>query len=99
VDDGLRQDLGDHAVEELAVLDVADEGVDVAPGDLAPGVDTVGEAADRGQRVGSVLVMPAAASEVVDEEDVVPAGRESHRRGPPEVAIAAEDQDSHGGAA
>ena len=49
--------------------------------------------------VGSVLVMPPAAGEVVDDEDVVPAGRESHRRGPPQVAIAAEDQDSHGGAA
>ena len=46
-----------------------------------------------------VLVMPAAAGEVVDDEDLVAAGREAHRRGPAEVAVAAEDQDPHGGAA
>jgi hypothetical protein len=98
VHDRVGQHLGHDAVEELALFDVADEGVDLAAGDLMPRVDAVGEARDRGQGVGSVLVMPPAAGEVVDDEDVVPTGRESHRRGPPQVAIAAEDQDSHGGA-
>ena len=64
------------------VGDVADEGVDLLPGDLAPGVDAVSKARwASGSR--SMLVMPAAAGEVVDEEDVVPARRETHRGRPP----------------
>ena len=35
MDDRLGQGLGDHRVEELAVLDRADEGRDLVAGDLA----------------------------------------------------------------
>ena len=53
------------------------------------------ERADRGQRVGRVLDVPAAAGEVVDDGDLVPAGRESHRGRPPQVPVATQDQDAH----
>ena len=51
--------------------------------------------ADRRQRVGAVLLVPAAAGEVVDDGDLVAAGREAHRRRPAEIAVAPEDEDAH----
>ena len=70
-------------------------GTDLAAGDLAPGVDPLGERADRRQRVGRLLVVPAAAREVVDDEDLVAARGEPHRGRPAEVAVTAEDEDPH----
>jgi hypothetical protein len=49
VDDDLRQELPDDAVEELAVLDVAHVGGDLAAGELTPGIDPLGQGADRGE--------------------------------------------------
>ena len=50
---------------------------------------------DRGQRVGRVLGVPAPPREVVDDGDLVPAGREAHRGRPAEVPVTAQDQDPH----
>ena len=96
VDDGLGQGLGDHAVEELAVLDVADERHDVAARNLAPRLDPLRQRADRRERVGRLLVVPAAPREVVDDEDLVTARREAHRGRPAEVSVTAQDEDPHG---
>ena len=51
VDDRLRTGVGEDAVEELRVLDGADEGTDLVPRHVAPGVDAIVERGDRGQRV------------------------------------------------
>ena len=96
VDDRLGQHVGDDLVEELAVVDVADHRLDVAPRDLPPGLDPLAERGDRGQRVRRVLVVPATAGEVVDDEHLVAPRGEPHGGGPAEVAVATEDQDAHG---
>src|SRR3954468_812465 len=95
VDDRLGRRLGDDLVEEVAVLDGADVAADLLAGDLVPGGDPLVEAPDRGQRVGAVFGVPAAAGEVVDDGDFMAAGREAERRRPAEVAVAPEDEDSH----
>ena len=95
MDDRLGAGLGDDLVEEVAVLDGADVAADLLAGDLAPGVDPLVEVADRGQRVGAVLPVPAAAGEVVDDRDLVAAGREPQGRRPAQVAVAPENENAH----
>ena len=60
-----------------------------------PGLDPLGQRADRRQRVGRVLGVPAAAGEVVDDGDLVPARGEAHRGRPAEIPVTPEDQDPH----
>ena len=50
---------------------------------------------DRDQRIGAGLLVGAAPEVVVDDVHLVAAIREPHRRGPPEVPVAAEDEDAH----
>ena len=95
VDDRLGQGLGDHPVEEVAVLDRPDEGADLLAAHLVPGLDAIVQRADRGQRAGRVLDVPAPPGEVVDDGDLVAASRESHRGRPPEIPVAPQDQDPH----
>src|SRR5215213_6426809 len=97
VDDHLGLGLGDDLFEEVAVLDGADVAADLLAGDLAPGGDPLVELPDGGQRGGAVFGVPAAAGEVVDDRDFVPASREAERGRPPEIAVAPEDEDSHEG--
>ena len=96
VDDRLGQRLGDHPVEEVAVLDRSHEDADLVAAHLVPGLDPVDQGANRGQRAGRVLDVPAPAREVVDHGDLVAARREPHRGGPSEVPVTSQDQDSHG---
>jgi hypothetical protein len=95
VDDGLGAGLGDDRVEELAVLDGADIAADPLAGDLLPGVDAGVELADRRQRAGAGFLQPATAGEVVDDGDLVSAGRKPEGGRPAQVAVAPEDQYSH----
>ena len=95
VDDRFRSDLGDHLVEEVAVLDGADVAADLLTGDLTPGVDPLLEVADRGQRGAAVLSVPAAAGEVVENRHLVIAGREPQGRRPAQVAVAPKDENAH----
>jgi hypothetical protein len=94
VHDALGQELTDHAVEEVAVLEVADVRRQLASGDLAPRLDAVRQRADRRQRVGRPLKVPAPAGEVVDDRDFVPARGKMQRGGPPEVAVTAQNQET-----
>ena len=73
VDDRLRTDVGEHPVEELGVLDRADEGADlVARRPRArPRSGRSSDAIGVSEPVG-VLDMPAATGEVVDDRDLVP---------------------------
>ena len=50
---------------------------------------------DRNQRVGADFLVRAPPQVVVDDVDLVAAVGEPHRGRPPEVAVAAQDQDSH----
>src|SRR4029077_7981668 len=68
---------------------------DLGAGGRAPGAHTLGEPADRGQRVGPGLLVSAPPQLVVDDVDLVASSGESHRGRPTEVAVAAQDQDAH----
>jgi hypothetical protein len=93
VDDRIGKELGDDAVDEVAVLDRADVGGDPLAGELLPGRDPGVEVGDRGQRVGARALDPAPSVEVVDDRDLVPARRETKCRRPAEVAVATENED------
>ena len=96
VDDRLRQRLGDHARRGTRrPRSSPRRGGSRLPGDLAPGLDPLIERADRGQRVGRVLGVPAATGEVVDDRHLVAARGEAHRGRPPQVPVATQDQDPH----
>ncbi len=95
VDDRLGADLGDDAVEEVAVLDRADEAADLLAGELLPGGDPLVEIGDRRQRAGAGLIVPAAAGEVVDDRDLVAASREPQSRRPAQVAVAPKNENAH----
>ncbi len=97
VDDRLRKRFGDHGLDELGVLDRAHEAADLLAGDLPPGLDALVQRADRRERVGRVVCVPAAPGEVVDDRDFVPALGEAHRRRPSQIPVATQDQDSHKG--
>jgi hypothetical protein len=87
---------GRQQVDELleVVGDVELLEADVAAGELAPDGAADVEGLDRRQGLGAELAVGAAAREVVDDEDVVPACGEVQRCGPATEAIAAQDQDA-----
>ena len=95
VDHRLRQELADHAVHERDVLDVAHVRDDLAAAHLAPRVEAICQRQYLRQRVGRAFQMPAPAGEVVDDSDLVPMRRQSQGGGPAEVAVPAQDKDSH----
>ncbi len=96
VDHRFRAGLGDHLVEEGTVLDPAGVAADLLAGDLPPSGDPLVEAADRGERVRLVLLVPAAPGEVVEDGDLVASGREPQGRRPAEIAVAPENENAHG---
>jgi hypothetical protein len=95
VDDRLRPELAHHIGDERVLGDVADVLLDGLARHLFPGVDPLVERGDRGQRVGARLLVPAAPGEVVDHRDLVPLAGKSHRCRPTQVAVTAENQNSH----
>src|SRR6185295_13171861 len=93
--DDLGPGLGDDPLEQLAVLDRADEAADLVARALAPGVDALLERADRRQRVAADALDPAPADEVVDDGDLVAAGGEPEGRRPAQITVAPEDENAH----
>ena len=97
VHDGLRSELAEHALGDRPVAEIPLGVADVLAGDLPPRGDPLRQPGeDRRERIRAGLDVRAAAQVVVDDVDLVAAVREPHRGGPPEVAVAAEDQDAHG---
>src|SRR4029079_3304082 len=64
-------------------------------GDLFPGGDPGREVGDRRERAGAQLLVDASPREIVDDVDVMAAGRKVERRGPTTEPVAAEDEYAH----
>jgi hypothetical protein len=82
-------------VAQVAVLggDVEAVEADLAARELAPGGQPRPQRLDRRQRRGLELDVGVAPREVVDDRDVVAAGGQVQRRGPPAEPVASQDQD------
>ena len=96
VDDRVRAEAVDHALDEGVVDEVADVQLDLVLGDLAPGADPLVKGRGREQRADAQLELPLALGEVVDDGDAVARARERHRGRPSEIAVATEHQDPLG---
>ena len=95
VHDGVRLGLGDHAIRECGVGQVADADVDGMTRELLPAVDSLGERGDRHQAVDPHLAVVFTAHEVVDDRDLVSQGRQVQSCRPAEIAVSSENQDLH----
>eukprot|EP00982_Pelagococcus_subviridis_P007804 30735-Pelagococcus_subviridis.AAC.10 len=87
-------ELLERRAEELVVAHVADEELDVLPGDFLPLPHALVDAPDRGQGVEPEGVVHAAAAEVVDDAYLVAAVAEVKRGRPAAVPVAADDHDA-----
>jgi dolichyl-phosphate-mannose-protein mannosyltransferase len=95
VDDRFGANLGDDAVEEVAVLHRSDEAADFLTRQLLPGGNAFVETANRSQRAGAGFLMPAAAREIVDDRNLVTASRKPQSRRPAQVAVAPKNENAH----
>ncbi len=81
-----------HRVLELFVFgDICVERHDLAPGHFTPGSDALVERHDRGEALGAALFVFLATKKVVDDRDLMVAGREMHGCRPSQIAVTAED--------
>ncbi len=96
VDDRLGPELAEQALDDAPVGQVALGDADLQTRDLSerlgPGRQ---RGADRGERIRPGLVVGTPPQVVVDRVHLVARAGEVHRGRPPEVAVAAEDQDPH----
>jgi hypothetical protein len=97
VDDRVRAQRADQLDELVRVT----RDVEVVEGDAAarvllPGRQARAQRADRRQRGGLELDVGGPAGEVVDDRDVVAAGRQVQRGGPSAEAVSSENQDAQG---
>src|SRR5438067_4268507 len=97
VDHHIGQHLGHNAVEEVALVHVADVRLDPPARVLLPRRDTLLEGRDRSQRIRGLLKVPIAAREVVDKGNLMSAGGKTKGGRPAEIAVPAQNQDLHSG--
>ena len=97
MNDGIGAEALEEVVHEVGIGQVSDEGLDRPSRDLGPRFGALLKGLDRRQGPGPQLDRHRPAREVVDDCHVVTGGGEVHGGGPPEVAVAAEDKDSHDG--
>ena len=95
VDDRVGLELARQPVQQLVVAEVEDVDVDRLAGHLMPGLGPLREVEHRRQAVAARLSHHLPAEVVVGDCDIVAMCRQTHRRGPPEVAVASEDEYSH----
>ncbi len=95
VDDRVGVEVPHDAVQQVVVAQVDQVDVDRAPRDLLPRRRPSGEVQDRGEAVAAGLGDQLAAQVVVGDCDLVAVGRQTHGRGPPEVTVAPQHQDTH----
>jgi len=96
VDHRLGSEIGEDLVDELPVGEVADMHVHVVAGHLPPRAPPLLQGSDGRERAGTHLDGHQATHEVVYDGDVVSGGGEVHGGRPAEVAVAPQDEDSHG---
>jgi hypothetical protein len=95
VDDRVRLEVPHQVGGERALGEVADVALDVLAGRLLPGLDPLGQRDDGRQRVTARVRDPLPAGEIVGDGHLVAFAREPHGGRPAEIAVAAQDQDSH----
>ena len=87
VDDGIGPRLGDDAVGEGGVGEVADAHVDRVAGYLLPARDAILQGGDGHEAVDAHLAVVLAAHEVVDDGDLMAPGGQVQGRRPSEVPV------------